>query len=328
MHVHDDQLRKIAADAVDVLGVAVGEIRPVAPAAHQEHGDGAVGAVLIDGVQPGIVDIHGDGAAAGFHTRAAQVPVCHRALDFRNSGNGIAAVHTGNAHEAAGLFAHDVHEVVVGDVAHVGALASGHHAQRHARVVHFPVQQVRVALFDGGRHLHQEIVAPALRLFRIAVQVATEVVFQRGTQAGINDSHNDQAPLECFARLGGIVWGRAAAGYFPGGNPAAACAGRLGRRTTGWTSPPMFPRGLVTGQSSLVPPDGYGKWEPARRWGRKPEGGNPRLQAAKLVSSCSPFPCSSARRRGAGDTRCPAMPSPDRWTSMQGWRGRCRPCLR
>ena len=212
MHVHDGQLRKIAADAVDVLGVAVGEIRPVAPAAHQEHGDGAVGAVLIDGVQPGIVDIHGDGAAAGFHTRAAQVPVCHRALDFRNSGNGIAAVHTGNAHEAAGLFAHDVHEVVVGDVAHVGALASGHHAQRHARVVHFPVQQVRVALFDGGRHLHQEIVAPALRLFRIAVQVATEVVFQRGTQAGINDSHNDQAPLECFARLGGIVWGRGESG--------------------------------------------------------------------------------------------------------------------
>lgn len=200
--------------------------------------------------------------AAGFHTRAAQVPVCHRALDFRNSGNGIAAVHTGNAHEAAGLFAHDVHEVVVGDVAHVGALASGHHAQRHARVVHFPVQQVRVALFDGGRHLHQEIVAPALRLFRIAVQVAAEVVFQRGTQAGINDSHSGQAPLECFARLGGIVWGRGRCRIFPGGNPAAACAGRLGRRTTGWTSPPMFPRGLVTGQSSLVPPDGYGKREP------------------------------------------------------------------
>ena len=256
-------------------------------------------------------------------------PFCHRALDFRNSGNGIATVHTGNAHEAAGLFAHDVHEVVVGDVAHVGALASGHHAQRHARVVHFPVQQVRVALFDGGRHLHQEIVAPALRLFRIAVQVAAEVVFQRGTQAGINDSHNDQAPLECFARLGGIVVGKGRFRIFPRGESGSGVRRKIGAENYGLDITAHVPARACYG---TVKPCSFG-----RLWGSgSPPGGGAesrkagitRLQAAKLVSSCSPFPCSSARRRGAGDTRCPAMPSPDRWTSMRGWRGRCRPCLR
>ena len=167
-----------------------------------------------------------------------------------------------------------------------------------------------------------------MRLFRIAVQVAAEVVFQRGTQAGINDSHSGQAPLECFARLGGIVGGKGRSGYFSGWNPAAACAGRLGRRTTGWTSPPMFPRGLVMGQSNLVPPGGYGE-AGARPEARPGAGkGSHPLQAAKLFSSCSPFPCNSAPLRDAGGTRRPAMPSPDRWNSMRGWRGRYRPCLR